>query len=63
MPTAETYGSIRHLLSLKCDGLEPDNEGMFVLQSWVPDRVVRDVEALCARDDRFDWCYAADKAL
>lgn len=55
------YGSARHLISLKADGYEPDRDGMFTLRDWTPARVRRDVEALCARDDRFDWCFASDK--
>ena len=57
------YGSGRYLASLKWDGITPDRDGMFIVPRDSNTRIIQHLEALCAKDDRYDWCYDTDKEL
>jgi hypothetical protein len=62
MTRTAAYGSNRYLASLKWDGVTPDRNGLFEIPRNINTRIVQHLEALCAKDDRFDWRYIEDAA-
>ena len=45
----------RFLSALNFDGIRPDGQGMFKLSRQASANAVRNVEYVCAKDERFDW--------